>query len=113
MAIKLEIINFSAERVTVAFYWPVPAGDQLAGAVDATRTPAGSALSGPELQDLIDGKLYEQVRSFDTSGHTLAVMRARLEGLWTSLQGEALGAYRAAYRLKDRVGSTWDGASWS
>ncbi len=113
MAIKLEIIDFSAEHVTVAFYWPVPVGDQLTGADDQARTPAGSALSAPEIQDLKDGKLYEQVRSFDTSGHTLAVMKSRLESLWTSLQDEALDAYRAAYRLKDRVGSTWDGASWS
>ena len=58
MSIKLEIIDFSAERVTAAFYWSVPVGDQLDGAVDATRTPSGSALSAQELQDLKDGKLY-------------------------------------------------------
>lgn len=110
----IEILDVSGRNFRCAFYYAVPAGQQMADAVDANRVPAGSRLTAQELQDLKDGKLYELVRTVEvpdtmTTGQIGALLIANR----TDMQPLAATEYKAAYSGKSFVGKAYNGASWS
>lgn len=110
MAVRIEVLASDRNSASVAFYYAVPVGSRLPGAMDATRTAAGSRLSAQELQDLKDGALYEITRSFSVSGMTPAQARTRLQNVWAELESDALAEYTARYRFAH---AAWDGTTWS
>lgn len=110
MAVRIEILETTADSASIALYYPIAAGSRLTAANDQTRTAAGARLSAQELQDLKDGALFEVLRSFSIRGMTAAQARVRLERMWTELQDEALAEYTARYRFAH---AAWDGTSWS
>ena len=110
MAVRIEILETTADSASIALYYPIAAGSRLTAANDQTRTAAGARLSAQELQDLKDGALFEVLRSFSIRGMTAAQARSRLQNSWTEHQSSALAAYTEKYRF---LNLAWDGSTWS
>jgi len=106
--IKIEVISESSSETTAAFYYPVPPGQQLPGAVDQSRTPAGNALTAQELQDLKDGKIYEILWTTGTTGLDVPARRSKLVNEWAQAQAGAIVEYKNRY---GGSGDYYDG-SW-
>ncbi len=111
MAIKIEILDLTPERASLAFYYVI--ASPIVAAADTTRTPAGTRLSAAEQQDLKDGTLFELRMTATISGLSKADARTRVEALWSDHEVEALRTYNRLYAAADLVGKAWDGAAWS
>lgn len=115
MAIRIEVLDVTTSRegkpqVRVAMYFPIQAAQQSAMAVDPARTPAGVKLSAPEIVDLKDGKIVEEVHSIDATGFGNAEARTALAALWAERLPIARAHYALTYRWK---GDTWtDAPAW-
>ena len=116
MATRIEVLKLmDNHRIRVAWYYEIEKKQQLPGAVDASREPAGTRLSAQERQALKDGKLFELVKVLSVSGSAKDTkMAQRLEVQWAELQGEALAEYRRLYGLGQLTEhAAWDGSGWS
>ena len=113
MAVKCEVIAVDGQKLTIAYYYPIDVADQLPAAVDANRVPAGSALSAQEIQDLKDGKIYEQLEVYEVPfGTPIATIAGKVQQRWNNGQDAALEEYKARYSFSSQVGRWWDGNVW-
>lgn len=106
MSIKIEVIAEDTLETTVAFYYPVAPGQQLPGAVNPDKVPAGVALSVEELDDLKMGAIYERVITYPTTGLDVASRRSKFVSEWGMGQQGAKDAYKLEF---ESAGDYYDG----
>jgi hypothetical protein len=106
MAIQIEIILESSTEIRAAYYYPVPLPQQLPGAVDPTRVPAGVALSPTEVQKLKDGEITEYVVIEQMATLDTGARRSKLVNEWAKTRGTALQKYKSDYST---AGAYFDG----
>lgn len=110
---QIEVIDIDANRVTAAFYYEVPVGSQLSGAVDPTRTQFGRRLSAGDVTALQQGTIYGELITRTISGLTPEVAAALLQSEYTAYTATALANYASLYTNKQYAGAAFDGSVWS
>lgn len=109
MAIKIEVLSETTLETVVAFYYPIAPGQQLPGAVNPDKVPAGAALSVEEIDDLKLGALYEKVITYQTTGLDVAARRSKFVSEWAMGQGSAKAEYKVEF---ESTGDYYDG-TWN
>jgi len=109
MAIKIEILDETTVDTSVAFYYPIPPGKMLPGAVNPDKVAAGVALPPEELEELKLGAIYEVLVTYTTTGLDVAARQSKFVSEWAMLQGSVQGLYEDEFA---GVGSYYDG-QWS
>jgi len=89
--------------VTAAFYYPIPQGRRLP---NASQTPSGTKLDAIQIQQLLDGEIYEYTYSKSIQGN----VNRHLVDAYAATRRTAMQDYQSAY---SEIGDTWDGSNWN
>lgn len=111
--VLIETLGGDRKRIRAAYYYDVPVGIQLPGAVDSTREPqrgVDTNLNQAAKDGLKAGTVYEYLRSFDIDpAWTIAEIRSQLEADRLALQAIAAAEYKDKFQF---VGRFFDGTDW-
>lgn len=106
--IRIEVLEVTKSTAKVAFYYPSPS---LSGAVDNSRTPAGSSLTTDEIQQLRAGTLVEFVTELQIPTD-IKPAQDLLQKEWAGFRSRILDRHQKKHTGKSLNGLSWDGTRW-